>query len=222
MIDFDAASTAEHYGSSKSWAHTVGSGTNRLLLVGITIYQTTRRVSSVTWGAQSLTYITSMTRGANVRISWWQLKNPDSGTKNITVTLDGTSRCTFGAASYENVHQTTTFGTYAKTSSYGSTMSINVSSAADELVVDAAAWQGNSTASVGALQTSRYNRLGNPGSIKMGTAGSSEPGAGTVTMSWSLSSPRNWAIIGIPLKPAPTPPTPSVRKQAKFESVIAA
>lgn len=204
-ITFDAASTSENYSAEHSWEHTVGSGSNRLLIVAVSLYKTgtTPTVSSITWGAQGLTFKQTRQRGSppNIREEIWYLKNPDSGTKNITVTRS-LSRCATGAASWAGVHQTATVGISATAEGYGSAISIDVSSAADDLVVDFAAWRGDRVATVGANQTQRWNRKGGSGVQYVCNAGSSEPGAGTVTMSWSLSGDENWCTIGFALKPA--------------------
>lgn len=201
-IAFDASSDSEHFGTSHSWEHTVGSGPNRLLLVGVAIYQETVRVDSITWGAQELTFLSTKVKGTTVRIELWYLKSPDSGTKDITVVRTGSSRCVFGAASWESVKQTDTFGTVASSASFGSEAACTVVSADGELVVDAMAWQGNGTATVGSKQTERWNRLGTPGAVDMGCAGSSEPGGATKYLSWTLSKAMNWATMGVSLRPA--------------------
>lgn len=201
-IAFDAESDSEHYGAIHSWSHTVGAVYNRLLLVAVSLIGTSQSVSSITFGSQSLTLLGSSQRAGAVRIELWYLKGPNAGTEDITVTYSATARCTFGATSWSGVDQVDTFGTEQKANSYGTDVTDDVTSAAKEVVVDAIGWSSDKTASVGADQTERVNRLGNPGAMDLGCAKSSEDGADTVTMSWTLSGNSNWANILVPLKPA--------------------
>lgn len=202
-IAFDAASDTEHYGAAKSWSHTVGSLYNRLLLVAVSISGVAQTVSSITFGSQSLTFLAAKTRSTSIRLEFWYLKKPAAGTANITVNMSAGARCTFGAASWSGVHQIDTFGTVASASSYSSAISVDVTSESGEVVIDACGWDEDKSATVGADQTERWNRLGTPGGLDVGCAGSNEDGAATVTMSWSLGGNASWATIGVPLKPAP-------------------
>ncbi len=74
---------------------------------------------------------------------------------------------------------------------------VDVTSASDEVVVDVVGARNAASLTVGAGQTQRWN-LG-VGVIDGG--GSSESGAATVTMSWTLSDTFEWAIAGVSLKP---------------------
>jgi hypothetical protein len=79
-------------------------------------------------------------------------------------------------------------------------------------VIDTFATAGDSSpATVGAGQTQRWNRStgANDGNEVLG-GGSTEPGAATVTMSWSLGQGQAWSIGAVALKPAPLGPTYSV------------
>lgn len=201
-IAFDAASESEFYGAEHSWSHTVGTLYNRLLLVYVALYGTSQSVSSVTFGSQSLRLVAARQRTEQVRIEIWCLMNPSEGTDDITVTCNETARCTFGATSWSGVDQADNLDRDVNASSYGSEVTVDVLSAANEIVVDVIGWPFNRTASVGADQTERCNRLGNIEGLYIACAGSSEDGAGTVTMSWTLSGNANWVSIGVPLKPA--------------------
>lgn len=200
-ITFDAASTSEFFSNLHSWEHVVGSGSDRLLIVGVSLYQDADAVIGITWGEQDFTYLASRVKAGAIRVELWYLKNPDVGTKDIDIETDW-GRVTVGAASWFGVEQAGTFGAVATMATYSATISVDVSSAADELVIDVAGWHSNNVATVGGGQTQRWNRLGVPGTVHVGNAGSSEPGDTTVTMSWTLPASVNWATIGVPLRPA--------------------
>lgn len=93
-IALDATSTASSTTNitSLSWPHTVGSGSNRILLVafGSILFSSEPEASSVTYGGVSLTNIfSSSTAGGYV--SWWYLINPTTGTATTTITFKGSS-----------------------------------------------------------------------------------------------------------------------------------
>ena len=207
-ITFDATSTSYSSGtSSLSWSHTVGSNDSRLLIVGVSV-GTTTNVSSVTYGGVSLTRLTYKDNGSQNRTELWYLKNPSSGAANIVVNMASSAMLTAGAISWYNVDQDTTFGTPVTASGSSQTPTVNVSSASDEVVVDAVAGHIDmsvGTMSVGSGQTQRWNRTQTESLMHGETAGgSSEPGASTTTMSWSLSAggmSYSWSISAVSIKP---------------------
>ena len=117
---------------SLTWSHTVAAGSNRLLVVEVSSLSD---VSSITYGGVSLTELGSASRSSYV--NFWYLKEPTVGTANVVVTLTGSNRMVAGATNYTNVDQTNTWGTVATANSVGDTVSVNVSSAEGELVIDA-------------------------------------------------------------------------------------
>lgn len=93
-----------------------------------------------------------------------------------------------------------------KTVASGKAVSMTVASTAREVVVDAVVKQNALEPvipAVGQLQrwtakTSRTN-----GSDNVVAAASERPGANSVTMKWTSSAARAWAIVAVPLRPAP-------------------
>ena len=191
-------------------SHTV-SGTNRVLLVGVSI-PGNRAVNSITYNGVSLTKINSASTGSlssDARMELWQLVAPDTGTHNIVITLNGSANVLIGGAtSWTGVDQSIPFGTFASATGNGTAASINVTSGTDELVVDSLAVSDPITgpffASQDSGQTWRWDYgYGNSG--QRWGSGSSKPGATTTTMSWTINSSHKWAIGAIPLKPAYVP-----------------
>jgi len=206
-ICFDAASTSTPASAASfTWSHTVGTGANRILIVGVSIRNSSSQtVTSVTYAGAPLTNIGVQANGDVVRIEMWRLVNPPSGTANVVVTLSGQAKAVCGATSWTGVHQTTPLGTFVSATGSTNAPTVNASSATNEVVQDTVAAQGTVTATVGAGQTQRWNAgtSGQAAATNVRGAGSTEPGAATVTMSYSLSASASWAIGAVSLKPAP-------------------
>jgi hypothetical protein len=208
-ICFDAASSSTPAtGISFTWSHTVGTGGNRILIVGVSIRNSSSQtVSGVTYAGAPLTNIGVRDNGTVVRIEMWGLVNPPSGTANVVVTLSSAAdaKTVCGATSWTGVHQTTPLGTFVSATGSTNAPTVNATSATTEVVHDTVAAQGTVTATVGAGQTQRWNAGTSGGSAASNVrgAGSTEPGAATVTMSYSLSASASWAIGAVSLKPAP-------------------
>ena len=208
-ICFDAVSSSTPAtGISFTWSHTVGTGGNRILIVGVSIRNSSSQtVAGVTYAGAPLTNIGVGDNGSVVRIEMWRLVNPPSGTANVVVTLSSASdaKTVCGATSWTGVHQTTPLGTFVSATGSTNAPTVNATSATTEVVHDTVAAQGTVTATVGAGQTQRWNAGTSGGSAASNVrgAGSSEPGAATVTMSYSLSASASWAIGAVSLKPAP-------------------
>lgn len=203
-ITFDSASssTAGNIAvTTVTWSHTVGAGVDRILVVGVSLHSLTTSVSSVTYAGSSLTLI-----GSFSRVSMWRLLAPPVGTANIVATLSPASRLVVGATSYFGVDQTTPTGAFVSGSGPDTVPpSITVTSAVGELVVDTLVVPGPAGLPVvGAGQTQRWNDTTGSTSGHVGGAGSSEPGAASVTMSWTLPAARGWVMGAVSLKPAST------------------
>ncbi len=186
--------------TSLSWSHTV-SGTNRLLVVGPSGYDTADSVTGATYNSVSMTVVpSSSTSNGNHTISQYGLIAPSTGANTVLVSATGPmTDLGAGAVSYTDAHQTTPFGTAVTATGTSTTPTVNVSSAADEIVVDALNILHNGTLTVGAGQTQRWQAIGGSGFIKY--AGSTETGSATTTMSWANSTSQAWAISAVPVKP---------------------
>ena len=192
--------------TSLTWSHTVGVANDRILIVGVALRNSSVIVTGITYGGTALTFVGARSNGGgNVRMEMWKLVGPATGTANIVVTLSAAKRIVGGAASYSGVNPNTPNGAFVSAISNGSTTaSVAVTSAIDELVVDAVAAQGDAgSLTVGGGQTQRWNTLTGTASAEVRGGGSSEPGAASVTMSWTLGSSKPWAIGAVPLKPVP-------------------
>ena len=145
-IAFDAVSsdqTADAGAGSLSWSHTVGAGSERLLVVGVSIRNDAgQTVTGVTYNSTALTYLNSVANGTNARVEMWYLKEADfpgtAGAYNVEVTLSASARVVAAAASFFNVDQTTPFGTFASntgTSNPFPNPGVTVTNASGDVVV---------------------------------------------------------------------------------------
>ena len=184
VIAVDTVSSAQTNAATLTFAHTTGTGSNRLLLVGAAA--SNRTVSSVTYNGIALTFVggVSDTGAPQPRAEIWSLTNPPSGTFNVVVTLTGSANMVAGATTFTGINQTNPLGTLASATS---TLSVNASSATNELVFDSAC--GSASMTPNASQTQRWN-------LQQGTiygGASTKPGATSDTMSWAGSANPPWS-----------------------------
>lgn len=198
----DAVSTDTTAADSFTVSHTT-SGTNRLMLVGVSHNPNNDEVvSSVTYNGTALTLVGSATYSNDARAEIWRLIAPATGTHDVIITFD--KNMSYGAVAgvmtFTEVNQTTPLGTFASASSESvGPATVDVSSATNELVFDTVACETCTSLTVGGGQTEYWNLSQNDNHV-MG-AGSTELGAATVTMSWTLGSADYWAIGAVPIKP---------------------
>ena len=200
-IAFDAASSSGGAAvTSVTWSHTT-SGANRALIVGVSFWNgSTQSISGVTYAGTAMTNVGGATDLSNDRAQQWALSNPTTGANNVVVSFSAAVDAVCGAVSFTGAHQTTASltGTQATATGTSTAPSVNVTSATGEIVIDTLA-QFAQTDTVGAGQTQRWNAtFGSEDG-----AGSTEAGAATVTMSWTLGASADWALVGVGVKPAP-------------------
>lgn len=183
-----------------TWAHTC-SGSDRLLHVVTSHYDSSDSVAGITYNGVALTAVPGgSTTNGQYWVTAYYLLAPPVGTYDIVVTMSG-NVFDFGAGaiSYTDVHQTVPLGTAVTAIGTSVTPSVTVSAAVGDLVTDGLVIVHGGTLSVGAGQTSRWNAPTANAFIKY--AGSTEPGAASVTMSWTNSTSQAWAISAVPIKP---------------------
>ena|GEM_PF-1011157 len=197
--------------SSLSFSHTPGTGTNRLMLVGIAVGATTSggnppTVTGVTFGGTGMTLVTNQVSGVggandDVIVYIYRLTNPASGAANVVVSLSGAGSIAAGATTFTNVDQTTPLGTPAVNSSTGSgSASVTNSSAGGEIVYSIVGWDENPTITVAGGQTSLWNIT--PGAAPLTGAASTKPGAASVVSSYSSDNTQDWGLAAVSVRPA--------------------
>jgi Divergent InlB B-repeat domain len=203
---------------SVSFSHTTGTGSSRLLVVGVSWNNGSdvRTISSVTFtpggggAAQPLALAVHHTHSTQNRdSSIYYLVNPPSGnTGTVAITFSSTvaSGIVAGAANFAGVDQTTPIGVtnFADSgSAQNTTPSVTVSGlAGNELVIDNV-FQGASSSSqtltAGSGQTQRWNDFA--GSTRA-AASTEQAGGSSVTMSWTAASNAYWDIVAAAIRPA--------------------
>ncbi|MGO8806168.1 MAG: hypothetical protein ACLQO7_06130 [Candidatus Bathyarchaeia archaeon] len=220
-VAYDAQSSTTSSGSSSlSWSHTVGSGSNRLLVVTIS----TSRAGSSSSAPPTISSLPTydnvqMTPGpSNVYTSntnpqvhsyIYYLVNPPSGSHTIQVSLAGTSSSTYavgGAASYSNVNTSNPIQTSNTTPNYGQTQSVSVSTTSVGQAV---------YASIGTYSTSSYTLTANSGpTSRWSQTGQNykgqgvdeiNPSVGSVTSSWQTgASSVGYVCLAVVINPVAT------------------
>lgn len=114
LITYDAGSSASiEVTAILTWNHTIGSGSDRLLVVCASVEDNPGpRTCTCTYNTVSMTLVATTTVGAGPRnqiyyFELWEANLPASGTYQIKVTLDAapTSGLVGGAMSFANVDQ---------------------------------------------------------------------------------------------------------------------
>ncbi len=209
--------------TSLSFAHTTGTGSDRLLLVGVSwnCGSTDRGISSVTFtpsggSAIPLTEVFTQIAGSSSSggrySAIYRLLDPPSGvTGTVTATFSGAVQygSVAGAADFAGVDQTTPLGAPgggASTSGSAPTVTLTGLNGS-ELVFDnvfQGAAGGAQTLTPGAGQTSRWNTSS---SGTCAAASTKQATGGSVTMSWTATPGASyWAIAAVPINPAATGP----------------
>ena len=204
-----AATASGTSASSLTWSHTVGTGSNGILIIDVSIRTNAGvTVSSVTYGGVALTYIGSATSSKD-HAEMWYLKVPVTGTANVVVTLTGSENVAAGATNFFGVDQTTSYGSLTTGNGSGDP-SLTVASATGELVIDAVSDRDVDSETVGAGQTLLLTTKAGSASNDAWVGSSTEAGAASVTMSWTTTGAGagEWAAVAVSLKPAVNnPPT---------------
>lgn len=205
-VQFDAASNSGYQAaaSTYSWNHTC-TGTNRYLLVGISMLSLAQTVTGITYNGVALKFLGSKNSVSGAaRVEMWGLVAPATGTNSIAVTLSGAIASAGNASSYTTVNQTSPYEAFnsAQATNVGAAdATVDVTTVANnDWCVDILATD-DTAVTVGAGQTQSGNVSGAGGSGAMSYEGPKTP-AGAVTMSWTnVGALATWAIGSIALRP---------------------
>lgn len=199
MITFDVASTIQGFADFRQWAHTIGAGDYRILLVGGTT--NALAPTTATYDGVAMDLLATFNNAGGAQCKLFYMIDPPEGPHNVRVNFGGNGSLTCSAVSYFGVDSENPFGTYNTASADSTTPSVVVTSEDGDLVVDFMGFRVSSTTMVaGALQTERVNDPSGVGD-HTGAGMSEEVGAASVTMSWTLNNSGQWAICAVPLRP---------------------
>lgn len=193
--------------SSSTFAH---DATGADVLVVMATYQdggVGRTISGITYNGVALTKIAAAGPLFAMRAEMWYLVGPASGSNNIVISYTGA--CVNHAHAGVNlvgVDTASPIGTQSSTTSTAHSVSRTVTSATDELVLDVVRYF-SSESSPDVSQTQLYEN--NISSYR--GAGSTKPGASSVTMTWTRDTGGNcdWAIVACPFHAGVTDPYPA-------------
>jgi hypothetical protein len=197
-------------------------GSDRLLVAGMSWGDSTPTTySAIKWGGSGGVTVTqegsTLSAGSFHRVALARLIAPVAASQTLYGEVGASqNEICLGGVSFTGVDQATPLGTAATATGSGAsntfTTTVNVSSAAGEVVIDisyAGTTEGDSntcTIAVGALQTMRWEQENiGPGSGFSAGTQSTEDGAASVTMSedytFNISDAYAWGIIGVGIKP---------------------
>jgi large repetitive protein len=205
-VTFDATNSVGTTTTSVSVPITVGTGANRLMMVGVSIRpKDGETVSTINYNIGSTNYPLTLvggptSRGSDARVYIYRLLNPVSGNGTVNVTFNNAvdKGAVVGVTTFSNVDQTTPLTTYATANGDNTTPSVNVTSVSGGMVFDVVAAKITSGLTPGAGQTERWDRNQN----EIRGASSTEPSSGaSTTMSWTVSKAK-WVMAGVGIRPA--------------------
>ncbi|WP_218029039.1 Ig-like domain-containing protein [Segetibacter aerophilus] len=204
VVVLDNTTTASGRGASVTVPHTIGTGTDRLMLVGVSYANTNNpAIQSITYGGVPLTLVGTVKSDGTETVAIYRLLSPASGSANVVVNMAPTaiSGVVVGVTSYTGVDQTTPFSTYASTSGTQSNPSLSIPSAANELVFAIAGANGALTSTTGTnIWTTTQTNINGAGTTQPGAAGSANA---TFGLSGNFST-KTWVAAGISIKPSKT------------------
>ena len=219
-VDQTQSSNAELTGTgikTLTFSHrTTTTGSNLLLVVGVSLNitnQTAAAVTGIKYNGVALTLIGSHNDGGNTRrVEMWYLLNPPTGNLSTVVSVNIPSTKTVGvsagATTFTGVDQTVPLGTFVSADGAAGTASqLDVPSVVNGMILDTLAIGGNRTATPAGPQVSQWNQTS---SNLIGASndppdvtgvGSSRTGAPSVPLSEAFSNTSNWSMGAISINP---------------------
>jgi hypothetical protein len=202
--DGTASSTQVDNGTSCSFSHTVGSGSDRLLVLTYTDEDssaTDAAVANADFNGDAATHL--VTVGTNNRTEQWYVLNPDSGTFTVTINFGGTvtaAACT--AMSYTGVQQSgqpdaTNSGTDA-----ASVFQISIDTATENAWLTVTDYHPASAAALTASNLTERVQQVNNGAFIVAFGDRAATTTGTYTQGWSSGSGGTNQLTVVSWKPA--------------------
>jgi len=198
-ISVDNVTTTYGIAQTFSYNHTINEGTNKVLLVGVTLLdgRSGKSVINVTYNGVNLTYLQDIETAPG--IGMWYLVNPPSGEHIVKISLEASQIISSGAISLTGVNQTLPITGLNTSSGTSGLSSVYVASESGDLVVDLIASLSTEIPNASIGQTEHWKVQMGGTSNKYG-ASSTKPGASFVNMSWNLGeSPKDWVMMGFNL-----------------------
>jgi hypothetical protein len=196
-------------GSSLTWTHNTGSGSNRILIVSVDTYSTSgspATVNSVTYGSSTMTQLAtgSYTSGSTrVRSYVYYLLNPSTGSATVTVNFaSSTSSAVGGSTGYYNVDQNApAYSTPTSASTSGTVYSNSITASGSQskfLFGHIATYRSSSYTVIDGQTNTRWSQTGQ---YYRGYGSDKSVTSGSVTCSWTLSNTASYVAIAVLLQP---------------------
>ena len=196
---------------------TLASGTNALLLVGVSLNisgNTTANVSGITYNGTPLTFVGANNDAANSqRVEIWSLVGPAAGSYNIVANFflpggSGTVGAVVGANFFNGVDQYQPLRTFVSASgAAGAYSMLDIPSGINEYAMDVLSAAGSVTITGYATESGSVpdtmEWIVSTGGNATDVSGSSGTHAGTtsIPMAENFSGTSNWSVAGISVKP---------------------
>ncbi|MFO0909864.1 MAG: DUF4347 domain-containing protein [Isosphaeraceae bacterium] len=191
------ASVSLLFGNFVNWSHSVGSGADRYLLVGLSLWSTTS-VNSVTYAGQALTKLQSQTVSVTGRVEIWGLASPPVGTANVAVSLGGLTAMVAGSASFSSVNVDTPISNTSTASATSGGPVVSIDNTAGGMIFAATSARGDMNLTQTSGETSLWsaNITPNPAGAAVVTSQT-----GALNVGWNTSRSNPWAAVAVQLLP---------------------
>jgi uncharacterized repeat protein (TIGR01451 family) len=188
-----------------SFTHsTTTGGTNRLLVVGVSIAigsSNNAAVTGITYNGVALTRAGfDADNNSTERVEMWYLVAPSTGNHTVSITLTNPGGPTIGVAAgavtFTGADQNSPLKPFLSADGEAGTFaSLDVPSDVNGYIVDTLAISGNLTDTAGPSETQRWTKNSNTNATTdVRGAGSTRPGAPSVPISETFSGTSNWAL----------------------------
>jgi len=187
--------------SSVTFSHTIHSGFNRLLVVGVSAQLSTASVNTVTYNGLSLTRLGIYPNtGFVTRVEIWYLVAPPTGTYDVVLNNSTNDHAIIGAQTFYGVDPTTPFGSPTSNSGTGGAAVVSIegtiSSSTDDQIFGIVAFNNGDT-DLTTLYGQRESWDETVNSSIAGAAGILSGGTG-INIGWSATlADRSFAAVAI-------------------------
>lgn len=216
-IAFDAVSGFQQVGApanSITLAHTIGAGSDMMLVVGVCETSGTSDVlTGVTYNGVAMTRFTNGFSAKNARVWMYYLANPAVGTHNIVASFSGTLVPSVGGISYSGVSATPDGGANNTSGPGASSVTVNLTTTADNCWIVGLAHADGASPSYTSGVTARGTLSGDNNRLADSNAAKTPPGSYSMIFSATNSS---FEAVLVSIAPAVTfiPPKPMFIGQA--------
>jgi hypothetical protein len=201
--------------ASLSIGFTVGSGSDRLLLVGVSTARSDVTVTGVSWRGMSGTRVAALpvNQGTrDCRSELWRIIDPPSGMGQVAVSLSSPSAIGMGMVAYSGVDQQSPTGNLVTASGSASPVRVVIPAAGSRPILGMACLGGTWGMMSGpdAVAASNDVNLWDFTEQNVVGLGNHQVASGSTAISWnvSFSNPFAWGIMGVSITPVGGAPPP--------------